>query len=168
MYTSQYSRERVCYLAELCPEPKKALERIIVVVVDHIPCGIPAKRHALHVVRKDPLRNPHNGEGMYHPYEQVLLLGVGEELHIPEAAVMADHRKAGASPCIPDHIDRIHEAPVHLVSVSAFSGVSPSAVPIRLNGMPRGWDEIVMAVDVVLQDRDPSVIAELTYPVKDH
>ena len=78
MYTSQYSRKRVRYLAALCPEPKEALELIIVVVVvDHVPCRIAAKRDARHVVRKDPLRDPHNGEGMYHPYEQVLLHGVG-------------------------------------------------------------------------------------------
>lgn len=128
------------------------LESIVIVVVDHIPCSIPAKHDALHVICKHTLRNPHHGEGMYYPYEQVLLPGVWEELYIPESAVMTHHYKVNTSPCIACYVDYVYESSIHLVAVATLSGVSTAPVPLRGNSMTWGWYEIAMTADIVLRD----------------
>ena len=55
---------------------------------------VPVEDDALHVICQDILGNPHIAKGMDHANKQILLLGIGKELHIPLTAVVADHSKA--------------------------------------------------------------------------
>ena len=74
--------------------------------------------NALHVVGQNVLGDAHVRKAVDHPDEQVLLLGVGKELHIHLAAVMADHGEACYSRFVAIRIDNMCESPVHLVRFS--------------------------------------------------
>lgn len=92
--------ERMGDLAQVRPEAQQLLESVVLRVSGHIAYGIAAECDALHVVGQHPFRDSHQREGMQHSDEEVLLPGIGEELHVTVAAVVADHHETRALPVI--------------------------------------------------------------------
>ena len=83
--------KRMTWLAQLRLEAGGVHESLIIVLPDRMSFLITAYHDTLHVVCQHILWYPHEIEGMDHSDEQVLLFRVREELHIPFAAVVADH-----------------------------------------------------------------------------
>ena len=120
--------------------------------------------YALHVVRKDILRHAHVAEGVDHTNEQIFLLCVWEELHIPLSAVVANHSEAGGIVLASVISLYFREASVHLKRLSGASRVTASTVPLRLNCMTRGRNKMLVGSNIVLDDGFPAsepVLAEL-------
>ena len=124
-------RKGVAGLTELSLETHSPHELLIVLLPKGIPVLVPPDNHAFHVVRKDILRDAHVPEPVEHTNEQVFLLGVGEELHIPLTAVVADHSKAGNRVFFSGERLDLGKAPVHLERVSGAGGVPPPTVSLQ-------------------------------------
>ena len=105
---------------------------------------------------------------MDHAYEQVLLLGIREELNVHLPAVMADHREASDFVLFAIRIDHPCEAPVHLVCFSRTGPVTAAAVPLRGDCLPLCRNKILMAGNVSLECCKTSCIAKVFKLIKDH
>ena len=121
--------------------------------VIHLPDGlsvqIPAESHALHVVRQNIFGNAHVLKSVDHTDEQILLLGVGEELDIPYAAVVADHGEACAHKHIAQIVLHLHEAPVHLERFSGRRRISTATVSLRSYKLTLGRNKVAVSGNVV-------------------
>lgn len=142
--------ERVVGLAEPRLEACRRHERLVLVVPQRAAVRVPSGDDGLHVVGQHRLRAPQVPEGMYHPYEQVLLLRVWEEFDVPLPAVVADHGEACCPSDIPVRGVYVREAPVHLVALPWPGGVASAAVPLRGHGLPSGGYEVAVPRDVDL------------------
>ena len=104
---------------------------------------------------------------MDHTNEQVLLLGVRKELHIPLSTVMADHCKARCLIRLPDIRFHIHKAPIHLIGLSGVSGIAASSVSLRRHDLTLGRNEILMFLDIDPNLCYPASVPDFLYPFFD-
>ena len=105
---------------------------------------------------------------MRHADEEALLTGIGEELHVGGAAVVADHREAGDAVPISLPVDDVHEAPVHLVCLAGrrdepLGAPSPGRRRLSLRG-----DEVPVPGDVDLHRGEAAFVPLLDEPVEDY
>lgn len=87
---------------------------------------------------------------MNHANEQVFLLGVGKELNIPLAAVVANHCKTRCLVLLAVIRVHGHEAPVHLVCLAGGSEIPASTVPLRGNSVARSRHKMLVRGDITL------------------
>lgn len=157
-------RVRVPRPAQPRLEPDARHERGVLGVPDGPAVGVAPVDHAGHVVREHPLGHVQLGEGVHHPYEQVLLPDFGEEIDVGRAAVVADHREARQPRLVPGPVLHQHEAPVHLVGL-------PGARLVPLTAARAGGDQpafsghqVAVRRDVVLDGGEPAGVASLDEP----
>ena len=110
----------------------------------------------------------HRRERVDHADEEVLLPGVGEELDVEEAAVVADHREARDLALRPVEAQDRDEPPVHLVGLPRPRLEAPPAVPLRRRLPPLWRDEVPVPGDVGLHGREPALVALGAQPVEYH
>lgn len=139
-------------LAELRLESNGLHELLIVLLPDWIAIQVTPNDYALHVIRQDVLRNAHVAESVDHPNEQIFLLCIGEELHIPLPAVVTNHSEAGGVVFTSIVCLYLRKAPVHLKRLSGAGRVPSPTVSLRFNCMTRGGNKIMVGRDVVLDD----------------
>lgn len=96
-------------------------EGLIILLPDGPSSRVSSDHNAFHVVGSDTFRDAHVGEGMNHPDEEVFLSCVREELHVPFAAVVADHGETRRTELVTFWSDHVCEPPVHLGMSSTFS-----------------------------------------------
>ena len=111
---------------------------------------VPLDDDTFHVVCQNILGDPHVTKGVYHTNEQILLLGVGKELHISLTAVVTNHGKASGSIFRPVIVQNLSETPVHLVSFSRFRGEPAAAVALRSHQLALGWHKVFIGLDIPL------------------
>ena len=155
-------------LTELSLETHSPHELLIVLLPKGMPVLVPPDNHAFHVVRKDILRDAHVPEPVEHTNEQIFLLGVGEELHIPLTAVVADHSKAGNRVFFSGERLDLGKAPVHLERVSGAGGVPPPTVSLRSNRIASRRNEMLVRQDVVFNRGLAASISVCTEPAEAH
>ena len=68
---------------------------------------------------------------MQHTYEQVLLLGVGEEFYVAGSAMVTYHGKAGCLIALIGICMDIHESPVHLKDFSGIRDITSPSISLR-------------------------------------
>ena len=107
--------------AEFCFETHCVHETLVILLPDRASVRCTSDHNTFHVVSKDVTGNAHHLESMQHAYKQVFLPGVGKELDVTHAAVMADHDEAGKSVSAASAGLYINKAPVHLVTVASRS-----------------------------------------------
>ena len=161
-------RKGVPGLAEFGLETHSPHELLVVALPDGLAVLAPPDHHALHVVREDILRDPHVLEGVNHANEQVFLLGVGEELHIPLTTMVADHGEAGGGVFFSQVGLNLGKAPVHLERLAGGCSVSPPPVSLRSNRITDRRDEMLVGQDVVLNRGLASGIPVYTEPAQAH
>ena len=106
---------------EFCLEPHRVHETLVILLPDRTSVRCAPDHNALHVICKNVSGNAHHLESMQHTNKQILLSGVGKELDVTHAAVMADHDEAGKSVSAASAGLYINKAPVHLVTVASRS-----------------------------------------------
>ena len=154
------------WLAQLCFESDGLHEGLVIGLLDRMPVRVPAAHDALHVVCQDILGDPHEIKSMDHSDEQVLLFCVGKEFHIPLAAVMANHGKAGAPVTASIHTVRLDKSPVHLVGFAGSRAVTPAAVPLRIHQHSFRRDKVLMVFDIYADLCLAAGITVLPQPLK--
>ena len=82
-------------LAELRAEADRFHKCLVILLPYGISLEIPVDNPTFHIVSENVSGDTHAGKAVDHANEQVLLLGIGEELHIPLPAVVADYGEAG-------------------------------------------------------------------------
>ena len=147
-------------LAELCLEAYRFHERLVVFLPDGMSLKVPVKHDTFHVVCQDILWNPHIAERMKHSNEQVLLLGIGEKLHLLLTAVVAHHSKAGNIVFAVVVVYHFGEAPVHLVSLSRLCSEPAATAALWRHQLPLGGDEMFMGCNVSLNRAETALKAE--------
>ena len=160
--------KRMPGFAELCLESNGGHECLIIFVPQRMPFQIPAVHNTAHIVGQHRLRDPHIFKGMKHTDEQVFLLGVRKELHIPLSAMVADHCKARCIVCSANIIMDLGKTPVHLVNLARPSVIPETAATLGCNQLPLGRDEILVASDVSLYAGLAATIARLLQSAKAH
>ena len=98
---------------------------------------------------------------MDHANEQVLLFGVGKELHIPLTAVVADHCKAGCGVFRSVIVQDFGESPIHLVGFSRLCGEPASPVALRGHQLSLGRNEVFVGLDVPLDGAKAALESKL-------
>src|SRR5574344_362395 len=155
-------------LAELRLESNGLHELLIVLLPDWIAIQVTPNDYALHVIRQDVLRNAHVAESVDHPNEQIFLLCIGEELHIPLPAVVANHSEAGGVVFTSIVCLYLRKAPVHLKRLSGTGRVPSPTVSLRFNCMTRGGNKMMVGRDVVLDDGFTTSESALAKFIKAH
>ena len=122
--------KRMPRLAELRFKAHRFHKSLIILLPDRATFQVSVQDDALHVVCQDKSRNAHVLKGMDHANKEVLLSGVGKELNIPLAAVVADHGKAGHAERTSVVIQNIREAPVYLERLAGSGHVPASPVSL--------------------------------------
>ena len=87
-------------------------------------------------------------ESVDHPNKQVFRPGVGEELNISLAAMVADHGKAGNAVGLTVVIQNIREFPVHLVGFTGLCDVSATTISLRRNQLTFGRNKVFVGGDI--------------------
>ncbi len=153
--------ERVPGLAQLRLEPDVRHERGIVGLPHRAAVRIAPEHHRLHVVGQDVLRHAHHRERVDHADEQALLAGVGKELHVAGAAMVAHHREARDPERRPGPVLHVDESPVHLVGLPGRCAKPSAAATPRVGSCeaPFGGNEIGMGGDVVLHGGLAALVA---------
>ena len=128
--------KRMSGLTQLGAESNGFHECLIVLLPHRLAFIISLQYNTFHIVCEDILRDPHIAKCPDHSNKQVLLLGIGEKLHIALAAVMADHCKAGGIVLGTIVIQNFCKAPVHLVCFPGFCGIPPAAIALWGNQLP--------------------------------
>ena len=136
--------KRVARLAEFRLETHGFHELLIILLPNRLALMVPPDHHALHVVRENGFGHSHVAESVNHADEQVFLLGVGKELYIPLAAVMANHCKTRCLVLLAVIRVHRHEAPVHLVRLARCSEIPAPTVPLRGNSVARSRDKMLV------------------------
>lgn len=103
---------------------------------------------------------------MDHADEQIFLLCVGKELHIPLATVVADHGKAGHLVLAAVVVCHPGKAPVHLEGFSRLRSETAAAVALGLHQLPSGGDQIAVCGDIVLDGSQSSGITLCLEPLQ--
>ena len=143
--------KRMPRFAEFRLEPHGPHELHIVLLPRGLPILPPTDDYAFHVVRQDVLRDAHVAETMDYTNEQVLLLGVGEELHISLPAEVAHYSKASTRIFLSGIGLDLRKAPIHVECFGRGSGVPPPPVSLWSNHMA-GWrDKVLVGQNVVLE-----------------
>ena len=93
---------------------------------------------------------------MDHPNKQVFLPGIGEELNIPLAAVVADHGKAGNAVGLTVVIQNIRESPVHLVGFTGLCDVPAATISLRRNQLASGRNQVFVRGNILFYNGRPS------------
>ena len=93
---------------------------------------------------------------MDHPNKQVFLPGIGEELNIPLAAVVADHGKAGNAVGLTVVIQNIRESPVHLVGFTGLCDVPAATISLRRNHLASGRNQVFVRSNILFYNGRPS------------
>ena len=137
-------RERMPRFAEFCFKADRRHKRLVFFVPNRLAIGISSGRDTLHVVCQYVFRNSHALKRVDHTDKEILLLGVGKELHIPLTAMMADHGKAGSPVGCSGILFYIDESPVHLEGFSRLRGVPPPTVPLWGNDLSLRRNKVFM------------------------
>ena len=137
-------------LAEFCLESYRFHERLVVFLPDGMPLKVPVTHNTFHVVCQNILWNSHIAESVKHPNEQILLLGIGEELYVLLTAVVAHHGKAGGIVFTAVVVYHFGKPPVHLVSFSRLSGEPTTTAALWRHQLALGGDEMFMGCNVIL------------------
>ena len=122
----------------------------IILLPDRIPFEIPVEDHAFHIVSQNVFGNAHIGKTMDHSDEQIFLSGIGEELHIPLTAVMADHGEAGHLVLTAVIVHHIGEPPVHLECFARFRGKTAAPVSLGFRQLPLGRHKKFVGRNIIL------------------
>ena len=116
---------------------------------------------ALHVVREHVCWNAEAFEAVNHPDEEVLLLGIREELDVAGTAMVAGHDKARTLEGAAGACHHIREAPVHLERIPRRRLVPAAAIPLRCNDLSLGRQEVFVPCNILFDDREAAGISEL-------
>ena len=146
------------WLTQLCIKADISHEQFVVLLPDRVSLIVTFYNNTLHVIGKDKFRYTHIQKGMYHTYEQILLLCVGKEFYIPLPTAMADHCKACNLILITVLCLYFHEAPVHLISFARSSLITPSTVSLRGYDLAFGRYKIAMSRYIILYNCKPACI----------
>ena len=111
---------------------------------------------------------PSLGMVTINPNEQIFLLCIGEELHIPLPAVVTNHSEAGGVVFTSIVSLYLRKAPVHLKCLSGTGRVPSPTVSLRFNCMTRGGNKMMVGRDVVLDDGFTASESTLTKFIKAH
>ena len=141
-------RERMPQLTELCLETHGLSECLIILLPHRMPFRVPVKDYAFHVVCEDKSRNAHVLECMDQTDKEILLPGIGKELHVPLPAIMADHSEASHLKLGPSWIQNLCEAPVHLKCFSRLGHVTATAVALWCDLLALGRQKMLVRGDV--------------------
>ena len=117
------------------------------------------ERDTPHVVGRHVLRHAHGHERVHHADEQVLLPGVGKELHIAGTTVVADHREAGDLAPHAGLVLEVHEAPVHLVRLARLGVEALPAAALRRRRLALRRHQGHVRPDVVLDRGEATFVA---------
>ena len=121
--------KRVARLAEFCLETHGFHELLIILLPNRLALMVWPDHHILHVICENGFGNPHAAKSVNHADERVFLLGVGKELNIPLAAVVANHCKTRRLVLLAVIHIHCHEAPVHLVCLAGCSEIPAPRFP---------------------------------------
>lgn len=160
--------EGVARLAEPGAEADAPHEGGVVALPDGPAVEVAPGHDRLHVVREHLVGDAHGHEGVEHPYEQVLLPRVGEELHVEAAAVVANHREARDPVLRAARADDRDEAPVHLIRLAGPRSEPLAAAPLWCHGPPLCGDEVPVAGYVRLHGGEAALVALAEQPLVDH
>ena len=115
------------------------LHKCLIILLPHgMSLKIPVENDTFHVVGQNVLGDAHVGEAVDHADEEVLLLCIGEELHIPLPTMMTDHGEAGSSILAAVVVHHIGEAPVHLEGFSRLRGEPAATAALGCHQLPFG------------------------------
>ena len=153
-------------LAELRAEAH-GLHKCLIILLPHgMSLKIPVEDNAFHVVGQNVLGDAHAGEAVDHADEEVLLLGIGKELHIPLPAMVTDHGEAGSSVLAAVVVHHIGEAPVHLEGFSWLRGEPTATAALGSHQLPLGGNQKSVGGDIVLDGGQPTRIPHLLEPLQ--
>jgi len=153
-------------LAELGAEAH-GLHKCLIILLPHgMSLKIPVEDNALHVVGQNVLGDAHAGEAVDHADEEVLLLGIGKELHIPLPAVVANHSETGSSVLAAVVVHHIGEAPVHLEGFSRLRSEPAATAALGSHQLPPGGNQKAVGGDIVLDGGQPTRIPCLSEPLQ--
>lgn len=161
-------RVGVARLAEPRLEADAAHEGVVVGLPDGAPVSVPPGDDAPHVVGEHVGGNPHEHEGVDHPYEEVLLSRVREELDVGGTAVVAHHREAGDAVALAPPSLHVHEAPVHLECLAGLRPVALPAAPLGRHGPSCGRGQVLVGLDVDLHRGEATLVSLGPEPLEDH
>lgn len=153
-------------LAELRAEADRFHKCLVILLLYGISLEIPVENHTFHIVSENVWGDTHAGKAVDHADEQVLLLGIGEELHIPLPAVVADHGEAGdlifaaVIVCYPG------EASVHLKGLSGLRSEPLTPASLGSHQLPFGRHKEAVGRDIVLDRGQSTGIACLLKPLQ--
>ena len=105
---------------------------------------------------------------MDHANEQILLFGIGKELHISLTAMVTNHGEAGRGIFRSVIVQNLSETPVHLVGFSRLGGEPTAAVALRRHQPALGWNEVFVSLDVPFDSAETALESELTESVQAH
>ena len=135
-------------LAKFRLEAYRFHEGLIILLSDWISLEVPVADDTLHIVRQDMLRDSHIVERTDHANEQIFLLVIGKEFHIPLPAVVADLGKAGGGVFHSVIIQNFGKSPVHLVGFPRCFYEPKAAFALRCYPLSLGRHEILVRLDV--------------------
>ena len=160
--------EGVSRLAEPGAEADAPHELRVVALPDWPAVEVAPDHDGPHVVREHLAGDPHGHEGVDHPYEQVLLARVGEELDVGAAAVVAHHGEARHLVLGAVQSDDRDEAPVHLVRLTGPGHEALPAAPLRRDRPSPCGDQVHVGGYVDLDAREAATISLADQPLVDH
>ena len=151
--------KRVQWLTQLRLKADGLHKGFVIPLPDGMPFRIATGHNALHVVRQHVLRNAQIDKRMDHSDEEVFLLSVRKELHIPLAAVMADHGKAGNLIRATHTVHDFHKSPVHLERFARAGFIPPPSVPLWCDELSLGRQEVLVLSYIVTHHRLASAVS---------
>ena len=155
-------------LAELRAEADRFHKCLVILLPYGISLEVPVEDHSFHIVSENVPGDAHAGKAVDHADEQVLLLGIGEELHIPLATVVADHGEAGSSVLAAVVVHHIGEAPVHLKGLSRLRSEPLPPASLGSHQLPPGGHKEAVGGDIVLDRGQSTGITRLLEPLQTH
>ena len=81
--------------------------------------------------------------------------GIGEELNIPLATVVADHGKAGNAVGLTVVIQNIRESPVHLVGFTGLCDVPAATISLRRNQLASVRNQVFVRGNILFYNGPP-------------
>ena len=105
---------------------------------------------------------------MDHANEQILLFGIGKELHISLTAMVTNHGEAGRGIFRSVIVQNLSETPVHLIGFSWLGCEPAAAVALRCNQLSLGWHEVFVSLDVPFDSAETALESKLTESVQAH
>ena len=90
---------------------------------------------------------------MDHANEQILLFGIGKELHISLTAMVTNHGEAGRGIFRSVIVQNLSKASVHLVNLSGICSEPTATVALRGYQLPFGRHKVLVRCNVVFDRR---------------